>query len=278
MKELRLSEIWIYPVKSLGGIRLTSSKVMEKGLPHDRRWMLVDENGTFMTQRIHPQMALFKISIRGDQMEVAKKQVANDNPSISFNISDPPVGNLIHAQVWNDAVDVVEVNPEISQWFSSHLNIKCKLVSFPEKNSRPVDPGFQINHEQVSLADAYPFLIIGQSSLDDLNTRLEVKLPMNRFRPNFVFTGGEPYEEDTWREFAIGSNRFVGTKPCARCSVPTINQDTAEKGIEPSLTLSKYRKRENKVYFGQNVIAVDHGEVSVGDKISRQYKKVGSRQ
>jgi uncharacterized protein len=268
MKELRLSEIWIYPVKSLGGIRLTTAKVMEKGLLHDRRWMLVDENGVFMTQRVHPQMALFKISIHDDEMEITKKQPANDKATLSFNISQPPSGNLIHAQVWNDPVDVMEVSSEISQWFTSHLGINCRLVSFPEKNSRPVDPDFQISNEQVSLADAYPFLIIGQSSLDDLNTRLEIPLPMNRFRPNFVFTGGEPYEEDTWREFTIGKNRFVGIKPCARCAVPTINQDTAEKGIEPSLAFSKYRKRENKVYFGQNVVTRDHGEVSVGDEIS----------
>src|SRR5688572_10435436 len=113
MKELQLSEIWIYPVKSLGGIRLTKAKVMEKGLLHDRRWMLVDENGVFMTQRVHPQMALFKISIHGDEMEITKKQPANDKGTFSFSISRPPSGNLIHAQVWNDPVDVMEVASEI---------------------------------------------------------------------------------------------------------------------------------------------------------------------
>lgn len=268
MKELRLSEIWIYPVKSLGGIRLTSAKVMEKGLRHDRRWMLVDENGVFMTQRIYPQMALFKIAIDDDEMEVTKKQPSIEKPALSFRISEPASGQAIRTKVWDDEVDVIEVSPDISQWFSNHLGIRCKLVSFPEGNSRPVDSEFQVNNEHVSLADAYPFLIIGQSSMDDLNTRLEIPLPINRFRPNFVFTGGEAYEEDSWREFTIGKNRFIGTKPCARCAVPTVNQDTAEKGIEPSLALSKYRRRENKVYFGQNVIAVDHGEVFEGDKIN----------
>jgi uncharacterized protein YcbX len=91
---------------------------------------------------------------------------------------------------------------------------------------------------------------------------------MNRFRPNFVFTGGDPFEEDAWRNFSIGKNRFIGVKPCARCAVPTINQDTAEKGIEPSATLATYRRRDNKVYFGQNLLARDHEEVSVGDKIT----------
>ena len=141
---------------------------------------------------------------------------------------------------------------------------------FRKKIPGRVDPRYEVNHEQVSLADAYPFLIIGQSSLDDLNSRLTESLPMNRFRPNFVFTGGEPFEEDTWRNFSIGSTRFVGVKMCARCPLPTVNQDTAERGAEPLKTLSTYRKRDNKVYFGQNLVALDHNSVSVGDTITIQ--------
>ena len=273
MKELILSEIWIYPVKSLGGIRLTSAKVMEKGLVYDRRWMLVDEEGAFMTQRVYPQMALFKVSITDDQLTITRKESANDTPTISFNVNLSPSGEVIHSQVWDDGVEVIELSAEISRWFTNHLGMRCKLVSFPEAHSRPVDPRYSVNGEEVSLADAYPFLIIGQSSLDDLNARLRNPVPINRFRPNFVFTGGEPFEEDTWREFTIGKNRFVGVKPCSRCVLTTVNQDTAEKGIEPLLTLSTYRKRENKIYFGQNAVALDHGEVAVGDKIVAQGKK-----
>ena len=120
----------------------------------------------------------------------------------------------------------------------------------------------------VSLADGYPLLIIGESSLADLNKRLAFPLPMNRFRPNLVFRGGEPYEEDIWRNFTVGRNRFVGVKPCARCVLTTVDQDTGKKGIEPLLTLAKYRKRDGGVYFGQNVIALDNYEIKEGDGIT----------
>jgi uncharacterized protein YcbX len=239
MKQLTLTEIWVYPVKSLGGIRLNSAKVLPKGLQYDRRWMLVDETGTFMTQRIYPKMALFKLSMNFDQLIITYKDPSRfEHSSIMLDANAPALGEIIHATIWNDAVETVEVDRRISEWFSTYLGMSCRLVSFPEINPRAVDPLYKVNDEHVSLADAYPFLIIGQSSLDDLNSKLDYRLPMNRFRPNFVFTGGAPYEEDTWRNFAIGKNRFVGVKPCARCALTTVNQDTAEKGIEPLATLS----------------------------------------
>jgi uncharacterized protein len=269
MKELQLTEIWIYPVKSLGGIPLTSAKVMGKGLEFDRRWMLVDDNNMFMTQRTHPQMAMFKMSLSGRKIAITKKN-ATSNVSASFSADTTPSGPIIRAKIFDDNVDVIEVDPALSKWFSDHLQTSCRLVSFPEANPRAVDPKYRVNDEHVSLADAYPFLIIGLSTLNDLNARLNEPVPMNRFRPNFVFTGGEPYEEDTWRELKIGENKFVGVKPCGRCVLTTVNQETAEKGIEPLYTLSTYRKRETKVLFGQNLVALDNGIVNLGDKISIQ--------
>ncbi len=262
MSERRLSEIWIYPIKSLGGIRLKSSKVFEKGLQHDRRWMLMDEDNEFMTQRIYPRMALFKLSMGNDHFSIKYNL---DSIILPFNHSF--IDQLIKAKIWDDEVDVYEVSTDFSQWFSDRLQIKCKLVSFPETNARPVDEKYQINYEHVSLADAYPFLIIGEQSLADLNSRLKEPLPMNRFRPNFVFSGGQPFEEDTWKTFSIGKNKFAGVKQCARCVLTTVNQDTADKGIEPLLTLSQYRKKENKVLFGQNLIALNPFEVYEGDEI-----------
>lgn len=267
MGELRLSEIWIYPIKSLGGIRLNQSKVLEKGLEYDRRWMLVDENGTFLTQRLFPAMALLKLKIEHEALTITHNQ-----KSISHRISLTPLANQkeIPVTIWDDSVTAFEVNTESSAWFSDALETKCKLVYFPEENARPVDPRYKVNDEHVSLADGYPFLIIGQTSLDFLNSKLDQALPMNRFRPNFVFTGGEAHEEDAWRNFTIGSNRFIGVKPCARCAVPTINQETAEKGQEPTRTLATYRKKENKILFGQNVLAVDHTVLKEGDLITIQ--------
>jgi uncharacterized protein YcbX len=268
MKELTLSEIWMYPIKSLGGIRLTSAKVVEKGLLHDRRWMLVDENNVFMTQRVYPSMALFLVSLERGTITITKRNPIASQPFVSFDINAPTSGQTIISQVWDDEVIVTEVDPTLSHWFSGHLEMTCKLVSFPEANVRLVDPRYKVNNEQVSLADAYPFLIIGQSSLDDLNARLKESLTINRFRPNFVFTGGEPYEEDSWKNFSIGKSRFVGVKPCSRCILTTVDQNTAERGNEPLVTLSTYRKRDNKIYFGQNLVALDQGEVWVGDKIT----------
>jgi uncharacterized protein YcbX len=256
----RVSEIWIYPVKSLGGIRLSSAKVLPKGLEHDRRWMLIDGDNKFMTQRIYPMMALFKLSFVSGNFMIRHSDQSIDLP---FSHDD----NLITAIVWDDTVEVYEVSRKHSNWFSSILGINCRLVSFPEDNPRSVDPLFSINDDHVSLADGYPLLIIGEQSLNDLNQRLEEPAPMNRFRPNIVFSGGEAYEEDNWKNFRINRNRFAAVKLCARCVLTTVNQDTGEKGTEPLATLSTYRKQDNKVYFGQNLLAVDYGEIAEGDEI-----------
>jgi uncharacterized protein len=265
VSKMILTQIWIYPVKSLGGYRVKTATVAQKGLQYDRRWMLVDEFGNFMTQRMFPQMALFKIS-----GEVVGKEiifiVTKDKDSIElpgyFDTKE-----VIQSKVWDDDVIVNEVSNTHSDWFSHHLGMKCRLVYFPEDRPRPVDPRYEVNKENVSLADGYPYLIIGEKSLEDLNSKMELPVPMDRFRPNMVFSGGLPYEEDKWRDFTIGNNRFMGTKPCSRCVLTTINQETAEKGKEPLRTLAKYRKWDNKIFFGQNVIAVDHGTINEGDEI-----------
>lgn len=266
MSNLLLSEIWIYPVKSLGGIRMQQANVLEKGLQYDRRWMLVDEQGAFMTQRVFPRMALFKVKLENDELSVYHH---GDRISIPSSTTD----NASEVKIWDDSVTALEVSQEHNVWFSERLDMKCKLVFFPEKNARPINPRYQINDENVSLADASPFLIIGQRALDFLNTKLDEPLPMNRFRPNFVFTGGEPNEEDSWKNFSIGDNRFVAIKPCARCVLTTINQDTAEKGQEPLRTLTTYRKTGSKILFGQDAVAIDHKVVKQGDSIIVQDRK-----
>ena len=268
MNPLTLSEIWIYPVKSLGGVSLDKARILGKGLAYDRRWMLIDENGIFMTQREYPDMALCKLSLERDHITVTFRKKAYDLPSTSFPLQTPVSGKMIHVKIWNDMVSVIEADSIASQWFSTYLGVNCKLVSFPEENPRPVDPGYKVNNENVSLADAYPFLIIGQSSLNDLNTRLKDPVPMNRFRPNFVFTGGEPYEEDHWRNFTIGKNSFVAVKRCARCTIPTVNQDNGETSKEPLRTLAGYRSENNKVLFGQNLVCLNEGEIAVSDTIN----------
>jgi uncharacterized protein YcbX len=255
-----ISGINIYPVKSLGGIPVSSARVMKKGLEHDRRWMLVDSDNVFLTQRIHHRMALFRMSVANEGF-----QVAYDGNNIT--IPSTMDGDPVRARIWDDEVTVREVSVSHSDWFSKHLGISCKLVAFPEQNNRAVDIRYRVGDDQVSLADAYPLMMIGQSSLDDLNDRMEIPLPMNRFRPSVVFTGGKPFEEDHWDKFTMNNLRFAGVKLCKRCAVPTIDQSTAEKGLEPLATLSKYRKKDGGVYFGQNVIPVEPGQISIGDEI-----------
>jgi uncharacterized protein len=262
MDELRLSEIWIYPIKSLGGIRMPHAQVRPKGLQYDRRWMLIDDEANFITQRVHSIMAFFKLSFSGELFTIKFGEDVIQLP-VNAPVSTEPV----NASIWDDNVEVFEVLGEYSQWFSQRLGINCRLVYFPEQIQRYVDEKYRIDNDQVSLADGYPFLIIGQRSLDDLNSRLKIPVPMNRFRPNFVFTGGEPFEEDRLRKFTIGKSRFVGVKACSRCVLTTVNQETAEKGLEPLATLATYRRVNNKIYFGQNLLAIDCYEVYEGDKI-----------
>lgn len=247
-------------MKSLGGIRLKSSRVKMKGLEHDRRWMLVDENNKFMTQRMIPAMSLFT-----PRWMDGSFRISHNGDSIDLMIDHPGIEDL-NAIVWDSAVVVREVSQEHSQWFTEKLGVRCKLVKFPEENARPVEAPYERN--VVSLADGYPLLLIGQASLDDLNSRLQVPVPMNRFRPNLVVTGGEAFEEDTWKDIVVGSNKFQVTKKCGRCVVTTIDQESGVKGKEPLLTLSRYRKeQDNEIYFGVDVLAVDHNEIREGDEV-----------
>lgn len=265
---LELSEIWVYPVKSLGGISLQDAQVTDRGLEFDRRWLLVDQDGRFLSQREYPGLALFRPEVVQGNLNISHKELLE-----SINIPLLPVfmdsTAKIKVTVWDDTIDAFEVSSDVTEWFTKLLGFSARLVYMPDESERKLDPDYAISGDEItSFADAYPFLIIGQSSLDDLNGRLETKVPMNRFRPNFVFTNGEAFEEDAWREFKIGNVSFVGVKPCDRCVMTTVDQ---EKGVisgkDPLKTLAQYRNFGNKVLFGQNVIGLGLGTVSVGDEI-----------
>lgn len=263
-QELILSEIYIYPIKSLGGISVDSAIAEECGLKYDRRFLLVDENNVFMTQRDFPQMALLKLSFSENGFKVLNTK---DGSHIIVPFESDSK-EIIKVTIWDDICNAVRVNKDLDNWFSSAINKKCSLVYMPDDEKRLAEKKY-INEEHiVSFADAYPYLIIGQSSLDDLNSRLKIPVPMNRFRTNFVFSGGNPYEEDGWKDFRIGFAEFKAVKPCARCVITTTNQDTAERSNEPLKTLSEYRKINNKVMFGMNVVCNETGKISVGEKIT----------
>jgi uncharacterized protein YcbX len=259
-----ISQINIYPVKSLGGISLQTAKVTDRGLKYDRRWMVIDEDGMFLTQRTHPQMSLVKVILEDNNLTLTHK--LNSTQQITFPVSQSD-GKYIYVIVWDDSVKAFLVNKDIDDWLSVTLNMKCRLVFMPDETHRMVDSKYSQKNEIVSFAEAYPFLIIGEQSLNDLNSRLAEKLPMNRFRPNIVFSGGKSFDEDRWKKFKIGNVIFYAVKPCSRCVVTTVNQETAEKKDEPLKTLAAYRTQNNKVMFGQNLLHDGTGTIKIGDEL-----------
>ena len=266
---LQLSEIWIYPVKSLGGIALQNAKVTDRGLANDRRWLLVDDDGIFLTQRENPELALFQTAIDGSFLTITHQKRNSESLQIALDLSGFDAENKIKVTVWDDVIDAFEVSETASVWFTERLGFSARLVYMPEESHRKVEQEYAVSGEEInSFADGYPFLIIGQSSLDDLNSRLKDPIPMNRFRPNFVFTAGEAYDEESWYELSIGGLPFFGVKPCERCVMTTVDQELGVKsGKDPLLTLSKYRKAGKSVLFGQNLLGTQLGAVSVGDEI-----------
>jgi uncharacterized protein len=269
---LRLSHIYIYPVKSLGGISLQRVQVQERGLEHDRRWLVVDETGRFQSQREFPQMALIEVQLTESGLLISHRDHASDALRVPFF---PETLDTVQVTVWNDTIEAVVVNETANTWFSKVLGKPLRLVFLPDSSPRPADANYAPFEANVSFADGYPYLLVGQASLDDLNTRLEKSVEVARFRPNLVVTGSLPYDEDHWFEFRVGAQDFVGVKPCARCIMTTVNPTTGQfEGKEPVRTLSTYRKRNNKIFFGQNVMTAYEGIIAVGDEVTVQSRKV----
>lgn len=265
MNNIILSEINIYPVKSLGGISLKSAEVEERGLKYDRRFMLVNINGNFLTQRKHSQMVFLKLKLNDTGFIVYHTKNLVNPIHIPFELNE---GKKIKVMIWDDECEAICADENINYWFTAAMGLQCKLVYLPKSSNRIVEPDYGVKNKTVSFADAYPYLIIGLSSLDDLNARMQVSLPMNRFRANFVFEGGSAYEEDDWNEFLIGGVKFKRVKPCARCIITATDQETGERSEEPLAVLSTYRKVNNKVLFGQNLVSLSNGTIRVGDKIT----------
>jgi uncharacterized protein YcbX len=260
---LQVSGLFIYPIKSLAGIAVNSAIVTDRGFKYDRRWMLVNANNQFITQRELPAIALLTVALEDAAMRVT------DITSGSFIMVpySPVNNNPCQVIVWDDTCEAIYVSDEADEWFMSILGIKCRLVYMPDESRRQVDEEHAAAGNVTSFSDAYPFMIIGQASLNDLNNRLKEPLPVNRFRPNIVFTGGQPFEEDTMDNFTIGGINFYGVKLCARCIVTTINQANAAKTKEPLKTLATYRSKNKNVYFGQNLIHKGQGIIAVGDAL-----------
>jgi uncharacterized protein YcbX len=259
---LRLTALNIYPIKSTRGIALAESAVDGFGLRYDRRWMVVDASSQFLSQRSHPRLALVVSSIQGDRLRVDGPGM----PTLDIPLNPSPAV-ATRVAVWDDICPASWVGESAAEWFCEFLECACSLVHMADGVVRPADPIFAPPGSRVSFADGFPFLLISEESLADLNRRLPEALPMNRFRPNLVIAGGEPYDEDRWTRLEIGGIRFQVVKPCGRCVVTTTDQTTGERGKEPLRTLATYRKRDGEVMFGQNVVHEGRGRLRVGDPV-----------
>jgi uncharacterized protein YcbX len=257
-----LSGLYVYPIKSCGGVAAEELEVDERGFRHDRRWMLVDEANQFISQRELPRMALIGVRIGPDGL------VASAPGMTSLQVPFlPPDGKPLRARIWDDVVETLPVGAGADRWFERSLGVKCRLVYLPEESVRPVDPDYGREGDQVGLADGFPFLLISEASLAELNARLERPLPMNRFRPNLVVGGCDPFAEDGWKHIRIGPITLRVVKPCARCAITTVDQGTATRGKEPLRTLATFRKHGSKVLFGQNLVHDETGILRVGDPV-----------
>ena len=261
---IRLTGLNIYPIKGARGIALDDSDVDEFGLRYDRRWMVVDETGMFLSQRGHPRLALVVPSIGDGVLQVD----APGMPTLRTPLHPKDVV-ATSVTVWDDTCQATWVGDRAAEWFSDFLGSPCSLVHMADQVVRPANPAFAPPGVRVGFADAFPFLLISEESLVDLNRRLADPLPMNRFRPNLVVAGGAPYGEDGWRRIEIGGLRLQVVKPCERCLVTTTDQATGERGKEPLRTLATYRKVGGEVMFGQNVVHEGPGRMRVGDPVRR---------
>ncbi len=256
-----ISALYIYPIKSCRGVRVDEWDVAERGFVADRRWMIVDAAGKFVTQREMPELALVGVTLEADRMHVTAPGLAE----LALPISDDR-GAERDVQIWNDE-SAGRVHPQGSAWFSSYLGQPHELVYMPDEQRRAVDPARATAGDIVSFADGYPFLLMSEASLGDLNARLAAPVTMQRFRPNIVISGSEPYAEDGYARVRIGQMTFRGPKRCERCVMTTVDPDTGLVGVEPLRTLASYRLEARKVWFGINLIHDDTGTLRVGDPI-----------
>ena len=233
----RLSEINIYPIKSTRRISLPQARIEPRGIEWDRRWMLVDSDDKFITARQFPRLAMVATGFNADHLWVS----APGLPTLEIPLADSGPGDQL-VDIWRDRCPVSEVSSQASAWFSDWLGTQCRLMRLSDQDQRAVDPAYGQPGDQVSLADGYPLLVIGEASLQELNRRLQTPVSMKRFRPNLVISTDEPFIEDSWRQIRVGELEFDLIKACSRCVFTTVDPDSGEKDprLEPLRTLAAF--------------------------------------
>ncbi len=265
-----VSQIWIYPVKGLSGISLKTAHTTTRGLKHDRRFMVVDNQGVFLTQREHPVMSTVWTEFLEDTLELSH---ADHDPVLVPLTPEPQPTRAV--QVWSSTVQAHAVSAEADLWLSEVIGKPVQLVYMPDSSHRLCSDKFAKNGETMSFADGYPILLTLEESLAELNSRIKARdakhhpLPMNRFRANIVLRGLPAWSEDNFDQLQIGDAKFSAVKPCGRCQVTTTDQATGlVEGPEPLLTLSSYRQTEVGIIFGMNLVVTKDGALRCGDKLA----------
>ncbi|MDB6169995.1 MAG: molybdenum cofactor biosysynthesis protein [Verrucomicrobia bacterium] len=267
---MHVSGLYLYPVKSLRGFAVSAAEIDALGFVSDRRFMVVDASGQFLTQRSLPRMALVETALTA--RDLVLRLPHGGACAVPLRAERPP--EKVRVRVWkSDGLIAEDCGVEVAVWLSDFLRTPCRLVRIGKEFIRPVDkPGISQPGDVVNFADGHPFLVISEASLEDLNRRMDAPLPMNRFRPSFVVTGCEPYAEDTWARLRVGENVFRASGPCARCTITTTDQFTASRGKEPLRTLATYRRDPADpadVNFGQNLIhETKSGTLHLGDAVT----------
>lgn len=235
-----------------------------RGFLNDRQFMVCDHEGMFLTQREFPKLSLIKPEVKGKILHLSAPGKSN----FELQMTELSSGKEVQAKVWRDTCQAMDQGDEVANWFSDFLSHSCRLVRIKDDFVRPVEKKYaKHDSDQVGFADGFPFLLIGQSSLDELNRRLSTPLPMNRFRPNIVVAGSDPFAEDGWKNIKIANVEFDLVKPCSRCITTCVNQSTGEVGKEPLKTLASFRQFDGKIHFGQNLVHANCGTLSIGDPL-----------
>jgi hypothetical protein len=267
---VKLSALHIYPVKGLKGIDLAEAECTDRGLRHDRRWMVVDADGVFLSQRSHPRMATVWTELGDGMLSLAAPDVGSVEVPLEAGGSS---ASRVAVRVWDSVVEAVPVSSFADAWLADYLGLPCRLVYMPDATRRESNAKYA-EKKLVGFADGFAYLLTNDASLADLNARLAGKghaaLPMNRFRPNLVVSGTSAFAEDGWQELRIGDAVLRAAKPCGRCEVTTTDQATGEvRGPEPLATLATFRgSDEFGVMFGINLVTLKTGKLRVGDAVT----------
>ena len=255
-----VSSLIYYPIKACRGSEVDSARVERMGLENDRRMMVVTEAGEFLTQREHPRLALVTPALNDHMLTLS----APNYDSIQLCIQSSGTPWLVN--IWKSKGEqAIDQGEEAATWFSDWLGTSVRLVHIADGYKRLVNEAYTVNEDDhTGFSDGYPILLTSEEGLEDLNSHLESPVPMNRFRPNMVVKGCEPFAEDTWNRIKLGDVELAVVKRCARCVVTTIDKETLEKSREPLKTLGKYRKHKLGAIFGQNVIPLNGGRIRLG--------------